>query len=248
MGVKVKIVVKYQDGSPVVGARIHGRNNNAWFSSTGDWYGTTQHDGTHTWVNIDSGAFGDQYTFKVEAVDKEGIRWEGVTSERVSGDIEIPVVLSPSFSVGLKLPAGVVEHLKDSEDGRQILEGLREFRTALSTGLLRASVVLGTWLIEGMIRIRATTKGKWKDGYAKMTFGQLVAQEDLLGLFPMTLQPRIRALADFRTPNAHNTGAAPYAAEGQLTALIVAETAASWFGMTDQGPASAPPRTPPGLT
>ncbi len=245
MGRTVKIVVRYPDGSPVVGARIHGRNHNAWYASDRDWYGTTQADGSHTWQNIDKGTLGDRYTFEIAAVDKEGIRWEGVTSERVSMDLEIPVVLSPAFSVELELPAGVVEHLKESEDGRQLLEGLRELKAALGAGLLRAPVVMGTWIIEGLIRVKAKAEGKWKEGYANLTFGQLVGNKDLLDLFPPGLRPRVRALADFRTPSAHNTGATPHAAEGQLAASIVVDTAASWFASRPEHAAAAPGRPPP---
>jgi len=138
----------------------------------------------------------------------------------------------------------VKQALERTEDGRHLLEGIRELKAALGAGLLRSPVIVSTWILEGLIRIKAKAQGDWKEGFSSQTFGQLIANKEILGMFPQGLRPRVLALADFRTASAHNTGAAAYVAEGQLAASIVVDTAASWFG---PGESRTPPERPVGV-
>ena len=234
MATRVTIRVRFPNGAPVVGASIHAVDTHA-TGGDRDWYGTTGADGTHTWSRANTGFAGNFHNYEVTFVDSEGLKWVGRTSERVLTPIEIAVTLRPAYSIELELPKPVVESLGATEDGRQILEGFRELKTALGEGLLRSPVVLSTWILEGLVRIRAKLTGRWRDGYSSQTFGQLVANPELMALFPDALQPRVRAIAAFRTPSAHNTGAATHIAEGQLAASLALETAVNWF---DSGHAS----------
>ena len=241
MPTRVTIQVSFPDGRPVVGAAIHGVDNNALSSSDRDWHGTTGADGTHTWTRANTGIAGNFHTYVVTFVDAEGVKWVGKTSERILTPVVIPVTLHPAYSIELELPRPVVEALGTTEDGRQILEGFREMKTALGEGLLRSPVVLATWVLEGLIRVKARLTGTWKDSYSSQTFGQLVGNREIIELFPDSLRPRVRALAAFRTPSAHNTGAATHVAEGQLAASVAVDTAVGWFGGdTAQGPAQPP--------
>jgi hypothetical protein len=226
---QVTIRVRYPDGTPVIGAAIHGVDTNA----TGDdrnWYGTTGADGTHTWTRANTGFAGNFHTYDVSFTDGEGVKWVGKTSERILTPVTILVTLRPAYSMELELPTQVVESLASSGDGRQILEAFREMKTALGQGLLRSPVVISSWILEGLIRIRAQIVGVWKEGYSTQTFGQLVGNPEVLEMFPRSLQPRVRAVAALRIPSAHNTGAGAHVAEGQLAAALALETAVSWFG------------------
>lgn len=245
MGKTVTIVVKFPDGRPAVGARILGVNHDAWDKKHHEeWRATAEESGSHTFDSLDTGTLGDRYTFAATVVDHEGVRWAGEVSERVKRDLDLTIVLAPSYSVDVDLPSPVKKALEESEDGRQLLEAIRELKVALGAGLLRSPVVVSTWILEGLIRIRAKAVGKWKDGYSSQTFGELVGNKDLLELFPAGLQPRVQALAKFRTPSAHNVGAAAHIAEGQLAASVVVDTAASWFGSKNP---PVPPAQPAGI-
>lgn len=243
MATQVTIRVRFPDGRPVVGAAIHGVDTHA-TGDDRDWYGTTDNDGTHTWTRANTGVAGNFHTYEVTLVDADGVKWIGKTSERILTPVVIPVTLRPAYSIELELPKPVIESLGSSDEGRQILEGFREMKTALGEGLLRSPVVLATWVLEGMIRVKAHLTGTWKEGYSSQTFGQLVANREIIELFPENLQPRVRAVAAFRTPSAHNTGAATHVAEGQLAASVAVDTAASWFS---GGTAPSPPQPPPGV-
>jgi hypothetical protein len=244
MATQVTIRVLFPDGSPVVGASIRGIDTHA-TGGDRDWFGTTGADGTHTWTRANTGVAGNFHNYEVTFVDAEGIKWVGKTSERILTPVVIPVTLRPAYSIELELPRPVVEALGASADGRQILEGMRELKTALGEGLLRSPVVLATWVLEGLIRIKAKMEGKWKEGYSEQTFGQLIANREILEMFPTGLQPRVKAVAAFRTPAAHNTGAPAHVAEGQLAASVAVDSAVSWF--TKAGPVAAPvtPRPTP---
>lgn len=240
MGKTVSVTVKFPNGRPAISARILGFNHDAWDKKHhGEWHATAEEGGSHTFDNLDSGTLGDRYTFEATIVDEEGVRWSGEVSERIKRDVDLTIVLAPSYSVDVEIPSPVKRTLERSEEGRQLLEGIRELKAALGAGLLRSPVVVSTWILEGLIQIKAKAEGKWRDGFSALTFGQLVANKEILAMFPSGIQPRVLALADFRTPSAHNTGAAAHVAEGQLAASIVVDTAASWFGGGAQGPPSA---------
>lgn len=241
MATRVTVKVMFPDGSPVVGASIHGVDTHA-VGGDRDWYGTTHADGGHTWTRANTGVAGNFHTYEVTFVDREGLKWVGKSSDRILTPVVIPITLRPAYSIELELPKPVVETLAASPDGRQILEGFREMKTALGEGLLRSPVVLATWVLEGLIRVKAKIEGKWKQGFADQTFGQLVANKEILELFPSSLQPRVKAVASFRTPSAHNTGAATHVAEGQLAASVALDTAVGWFGGGSAPPAPRPPQ------
>lgn len=173
MATEVTIRVMFPDGTPVAGASIHGVDAHAWGSDK-DWYGTTGTDGTHTWTRANTGAFGNFHRYEVTFTDREGLKWVGRSTERILSPVTIPITLRPAYSIELELPKPVVEALEGSPDGRQILEGFREMKGALGEGLLRSPVVLATWILEGLIRVKAKIEGKWKNGYSVQTFGQLL--------------------------------------------------------------------------
>ena len=93
MGVQVTVVVKLPSGKPVAGAQIHGLNHDAWSEKHRDWKGTTDIDGRFTWSNLDKGTLGDRYTFSVTSPDVSGEKWIGEVSQRITGPVEVVVVL-----------------------------------------------------------------------------------------------------------------------------------------------------------
>jgi hypothetical protein len=234
--------VRFPDQTPAVAARVDGNNHNAWAEADKHWYATTGEDGSYTWQAIDTGFGGDHYTFTATITDSEGILWIGSASERVLHPLDIPITLAPSYTIELTLPSPVIEGLRATEEGRQILEEFRELKTTLANGLLRAPVRAATWILEGVIRIRARTAGVWQDEWSKLTFGQLIALPQVQALLPPSLRHRLNGLADFRTPNVHNLGAQPAAAEGQLAAAIARDTVVEMFSAPINQPA-APPST-----
>jgi hypothetical protein len=244
MATRVTIVVKFPDGKPAVGAAIHGVDTNALSAGDRDWYGTTGADGSYTWTRANTGIAGNYHTYVVSFIDGEGIKWIGRASDRILTPVTISVTLRPAYSIELELPRPVVESLGSTEEGRQVLEGFREMKTALGEGLLRSPVVLATWVLEGLIRIRARLLGTWKDGYSSQTFGQLVGNREILEMFPDSLQPRVRGVAAFRTSSAHNIGLPTHVAEGQLAASLAVDTAVTWFG---PGTGSSAPQPPAGV-
>jgi hypothetical protein len=238
MATRVTVMVRFPSGRPVAGATIHGVDANALSSRDRDWYGTTGDDGAHTWTRANTGMAGDYHTYDVAFTDSEGVRWIGRTSERILTPVTLTVTLRPAYSVDLELPASAIQALGSDPEGRQILEGFREMKIALSEGLLRSPVVLAAWVLEGLIRVKANHDGKWKEGYGSQTLGQLLGNREILEMFPPALQPRVKAMAALRTPSAHNTGAAVHVVEGQLAASVAVETAIQWFDAT------APPSPP----
>jgi hypothetical protein len=104
MGGKVTIHVRQPDGSKIPGARILAINHDAWSKQHREWHGTTDESGDFTWPNMDTGMFGDRYTFAAAFEDAKSGAWAGEASHRIKGDTSITITLSKTNGVSPKKP------------------------------------------------------------------------------------------------------------------------------------------------
>jgi hypothetical protein len=93
MGGKVTVQVRQADGTPVAGARILAINHDAWSKSHKEWHAATESNGDHVWPNLDTGTFGDRYTFSAALEDGKGGKWAGETSHRIKGDMTVTIMM-----------------------------------------------------------------------------------------------------------------------------------------------------------
>jgi hypothetical protein len=94
MGGKVTVQVRQPDGEKVPGARILAINHDAWSKQHREWHGTTDSTGDYTWPNMDTGAFGDRYTFHAVLEDGKGSKWSGESSHRIKSDTTITLTVT----------------------------------------------------------------------------------------------------------------------------------------------------------
>jgi hypothetical protein len=94
MGGKVVVQVRQADGTKVAGARIMAINHDAWSKQHREWHGTTDESGDYTWPNMDTGTFGDRYTFSAVLEDGKSGKWAGESSHRIKGDTTVTLTVT----------------------------------------------------------------------------------------------------------------------------------------------------------
>lgn len=229
IGARATIFVYLPGKKPAVGANITGVNRNAWNKKVGSWKGTIGEDGSYTWGNIDTGTFGDFYDFEAIYVDEDGVKWVGRISDRIAKPTDLAIVLSPEYRT-IHISKEAIENLAKQERGKSLLEGIKELQKSMSAGLVHASITLSTWILEGLIKIKAQNQEIWKEEYEQKTFGQLVSMEEVNKMLPVNMRDRIKGVANWRKPHAHFKGAKTVREEAQLVSYLVKDLAEEWFG------------------
>ena len=188
-------------------------------------------DGTFTWENLDIG-FGDKYEFEVKYRDKSGIVWKGEISDKIRGDTIKDIVLREAYveELGTMQVSGRVEEfLRKSSSGKEILDAMRELSIAAGNGLSRSAVSLSTYILEGMIQIKARLEGIWIGAFENMTFGQLIKEEKIKHLFLPGILDKLEGLNKLRIGASHFKSIKTIESEAQIAIAVIREISTSWF-------------------
>jgi hypothetical protein len=230
MGARVTVVVSFPDGSLAPGVSLLADNRNAWNPRQRYWNGRTDSSGQFIWGNLDTGTAGDLFDFNASLVDETEVKWSGSATDRIAGPASVRVVLQPEFAGKLTLPTSVIENLSHSPEGRRVGEALVELQSAISSGLVDATLTLSTWILEGMIRSKLKVQKVWDDAWDSLTYGQLVSQKRVRDAIPEASRDRALAIADLRKPSAHFKAGKAVPADAQVAVTLVQELAITWFG------------------
>lgn len=248
MGTKhVILIVEKPGGTRVSGARVFCHNQSTIHKEFREWYGGTDKDGLFDIQNLENG-WGDKYDFDAQFVDEAGVEWRGTTSDRIKNDTEKKIILHIAYpdEIGkINIPRQISEDLQKDEDGKILLNAISELQSAIRNRMTHATLVLSTYIIEGMIRIVAKRKGIWNPEFEDKTYGQLIHCKELEILFDKRLLEKARGLNAFRIGGAHFTGLQSFMAEGQVAIVIVQTLLPSWFPFHAVQPESLNKEQPP---
>lgn len=225
------IKVNLPDGSAVDGAQIEARNKNAWQEHGRHWDGMTK-DGEYCWEHLDRGANGDAYDFKIRYLDDRGIEWRGSFTDRVFSDSTKEIILRPLFldeEMNFSIPADVEMYFSKTDAGKEIIAAIRELSSAIKNGLSRSALTLSTYILEGMIYLKATELGIWKKAYGEKAFGGLLSINEIRDMFPDGALDKAEGLNKLRIPGAHFKGISSVIEESRIATNIILFLAKTWF-------------------
>ena len=228
---ELKIITSTEKGTKISGVTVRITNESAWFPSIKNWKGISNEKGECIIQNFDFGTE-DKINFQAEYVSSDGVRYVGFHSDKIVGPTVIPLTMVESisqYSFSLVTSKVGLEFLKNDDDGKIVMEALRELEIALEDNLPHASISLSTYILEGLIRIEAIKRGLWKDEYASKTYGDLVHINELKDLFEPGELQKIQAFNAFRIPAVHFKRVRTILAEAQVGAELISQLITRWF-------------------
>jgi hypothetical protein len=206
-------------------------NESAWLPSIKKWEDISNEKGECIIQNFDFGAE-DKINFQAEYISGDGVRYVGFHSDKIVGPTVLPLTMVESineYSFSLVTSKAGLEFLKSDDDGKIVLEALRELEIALKDNLPHASISLSTYILEGLIRIEARKKGLWREEYDNKTYGELVNTNELKNLFEPGELDKIRGFNGFRKPGVHFKKVRSILAEAQVGAGLISQLITRWF-------------------
>ena len=228
---ELKITTSTEKGTRLPGVVVRITNETAWFPSIKNWTVISNENGECTIQNFDFGAE-DKINFQAEYISGDGVRYVGFHSDKIVGPTVLPLTMVESineYSFSLVTSKAGLEFLKSDDDGKIVLEALRELEIALKDNLPHASISLSTYILEGLIRIEARKKGLWREEYDNKTYGELVNTNELKNLFEPGELDKIRGFNGFRKPGVHFKKVRSILAEAQVGAGLISQLITRWF-------------------
>ncbi len=231
--------VYFPDGTPANGVKITGINKDAWAESAKYWMGTTLFDGSLTWKHIDTGVNGDKYDFYCKYIDPNGVTWKGEASDRIFTSLneivkEIILYQPPlDEDLDFTLPQLVEANILKTESGKELIAAIGEMRLALKQGMSHSALALSTYIIEGLIIIKAKEIKMWKNQWEEYTFGKLINDPEIQKFIPTEEQDKLFALNKLRIPSVHFKGASSIIEEAKIGKMIILKLAEKWFSYTN---------------
>ena len=228
---ELKITTSTEKGTRLPGVVVRITNETAWFPSIKNWTVISNENGECTIQNFDFGAE-DKINFRAEYISSDGVRYVGFHSDKIVGPTVIPLIMVESLnecSFSLVTSKAGLEFLKSDDDGKIVLEALRELEMALTKNLPHASISLSTYILEGLIRIEARKRGLWKEEYGNKTYGELVYTNELKKLFEPGELDKIQGFNGFRIPGVHFKKVRTILAEAQVGAGLISQLITRWF-------------------
>lgn len=150
-----------------------------------------------------------------------------MASERIKGGsvpLELPIILRRPFldeDLDFELPQNVVEILSKTSDGSEMVAAIMELSAAIKSKMSHSSLTLSTYILEGIIRIKAKKKGVWKNAFQEKTFGQLLNEKDIEKVIPAGALSKLKGLNLFRVPAAHFMGINTVIDEARIAIQLV---------------------------
>lgn len=230
VGARVTLTAIDTSGQRSACATVLAKNRNAADPRFLEWHGVANPFGEYTWASLDTGVVADLYDFEAWNIDHDGIRTSGKITERISGggSVQLTVYLKPDFLAKLTLPEPALRYLRRSEDGGRVLASVAELQSAVTAGMVRATIQLSTVVIEGLIRVRARATNIWDTAWENSTYGQLVSLRPIRAMLPAEVEARAMALADLRPPSAHLKATDALPGEAQTAVRTVEDLLAAW--------------------
>lgn len=225
------VKVNLPDGSLPSGVHIEAINKDAWFDSGRYWKGTTK-DGVYCWENLDTGTNGDAYDFYLRYADSSGVDWRALFTDRISKKGVKELTLRQLFldeDLEVSLPVDIQTFYSQTEEGKEILAAINELSSAIKNGMSHSALALSTYILEGMIFLKADENKIWKDEFGEKTFGGLLGVEEIRELFPKGSLDQVEGLNKFRRTGAHFKRVSHVIHEAKIGAHIIKELSIFWF-------------------
>lgn len=219
------------DGTMPSGVHIDAVNKDAWFDSGRHWKGTTKDD-IYCWDSLDKGTLGDAYDFGLRFVDQNGVDFRAYFTDRIVSNGGKEVGLRPLFldeDIEFSLPVDIQTYYSQTEEGKEILAAMRELWLAIKNGMSHSALTLSTYILEGMIYLKANEDNVWKEEYENKMFGTLITYPDIKGLFPKGALDQVEGLNKFRRTGAHFKRIKNVVNEAKIGANIILELSTLWF-------------------
>ena len=234
MGAKFSLKVVTQENKPVPGVSITGTNLNAWAASGKYWYGTTDESGVYTWENIDTGASGDKYYFVCRYIDNIGTEWKGEASERITPNFPAAkvVTLRKKFldeEIDFSLPPEIESNIEKTPAGVELIAAFREMNLAIKQGMSHSAIALSTYIVEGLIIMKAKKEGIWKEEWNRSSYGELINEKEIRKILPPEILDRAIALNHLRIPGVHFKGASTFIEDAKSGIHVILFLASRWF-------------------
>lgn len=229
MGAHVVFEMKLSDGRPAAGARIVATNRDAWSAKARHSEGTAGPDGRVSWPSLDTGTKGDMYDFEAHVTDTEGVAWRGTSTHRISHDDSFEMGLAPYVPPLQEFSPEFIARLQGMEGGREVAQSLGELETARKAGLVLGVVALASHVIEGLIRLRARSKGVWDGEYDGDTLAALIRREKIKRMLPAGWYDKLDGFSKIRKPGVHSKGAMGQPEEASLSIGYVRGLAEEFF-------------------
>ena len=230
MGARVLVTVTLPDGSAVAGATLSALNRNAWNPDGRYWEGTTDSNGQHVWVSMDTGLVGDLYDFEANFVDRQGVHWRGESTQRIEAPTTFNMGLAPHIQPVGDFSDALIVKLKAAEGGKALCQALGELEVARRSGLILGVVAIGSHVIEGFIQVKCRLDGTWQERLASEPLGILLKEEPVRQVLPGGWIDKLEAFSRLRKPSVHAKGAVGQPEEASYTIGMVRGLAEELFG------------------
>jgi hypothetical protein len=231
---KYCVNIELPGGKLVDGAQITAQNKDAWFDSARFWQGITK-DGIFCWDHLDTGLNGDKYDFSVRYADLNGVEWRAFFSDRIFSNSEQTIVLRQMFldeEMEFSIPTDIENYISREDGGKEILAAMRELATSIKKGMSHSALALSTYILEGMIMLKAKNEGVWDHEFEGKTFGGLLKLDKVRKLFPNGALDKAEALNKLRIPGVHFKNISSTINEAKIGANLIMELGAVWFRNT----------------
>ena len=225
------ISVSMPDRMFVDGVQITAINRDAWASSVKTWSGITK-DGIYCWEHLDTGLNGDKYDFGLRYVDERGIEWRGSFSDRIFSNGEKKVVLRQVFldeDTEFTVPPYVENYLIQQDEGKEILAAMKELAVSIKNGMSHAALCLSTYILEGIIILKARIDGVWSSEFEGRTFGALLGLPKVKQLLPSGVLNKAEAINKLRLPGAHFKDISTSINEAKVAVALIKQLCTDWF-------------------
>ncbi len=231
---KYCVKVELPGGKQVDGAQIIAQNKDAWFDSARFWKGITK-DGVFCWDHLDTGLNGDKYDFSVRYVDVNGVEWRAFFSDRIFSNSEQTIVLRQMFldeEMEFSIPTDIENYLSHEDGGKEIIAAMKELAISIKKGMSHSALALSTYILEGMIMLKAKNEGVWDPEFENKTFGGLLKMDKVKNLFPNGALDKAEALNRLRRPGVHFKNISPIIYEAKIASNLIMELLVMWFRKT----------------
>ena len=230
MGARVSVSVTLPGGSAAAGATIKAFNRNAWGPGARHWDGTTDSNGQHVWISMDTGWAGDLYDFEADFVDQQGVRWRGESTQRIEAPTTFVMGLAPYIPPVGDFSDALIAKLEAADGGAALLQAIGELEVARRSGLVLGVVSLGSHVIEGLIQVKCRLAGTWEERLASEPLGSLLREEPVRQVLPGGWIDKLEAFSRLRRPSVHAKGAVGQPEEASLTVGMVRGLAEELLG------------------
>ncbi len=228
---KYCVTVTLPGGKLAEGAQIIAHNRNSWGDSAKYWEGITK-DGVYCWDHIDTGLNGDKYDFSVRYADESGVEWRAGFSDRIFSISEKTIVLRQMFldeEMEFSIPSDIENFLTQEDGGKEILSAMKELAISIKRGMSHAALTLSTYILEGLINLKAQKDGIWDKEFEGKTFGGLLKLEKVKRMFPQGALDKAEGINKLRIPGAHFKNISSSIYEAKISVNLIMQLAVIWF-------------------